>query len=228
MMTLPTALTTASTSRYKMLLAACMTLPLMTACVSTSKFEALQDENVALQKENAHLMEDGISMFEALILQDDEIEALNLEQKEMTAAFSSFIDEGVITLKMMSDGLHLTLPQDVLFSSGQTQLSVEGEKLIAEVAKELVDHEYQIVVTGNTDNVPVGAVLAKQYPSNWEVAGARAGSVVRLLEEHGVPADKLAAVSFGENRAVADNDSEDGRAQNRRIEIRLRPILNEV
>ena len=71
----------------------------------------------------------------------------------------------------------------------------------------------------------VGPVLAQRYPTNWELAAARATSVVRVMEAEGIPAEQLVAISFGETHSVASNDTEEGRAQNRRIEVRLRPVI---
>jgi chemotaxis protein MotB len=76
-------------------------------------------------------------------------------------------------------------------------------------------------VQGHTDNVPIHS---ERYPTNWELAGARASRVVRLLEENGVDPGRLWAVSHGEYAPVAPNDSNAGRAKNRRIEITLKPV----
>ena len=84
---------------------------------------------------------------------------------------------------------------------------------------------FQVIVGGYTDNVPVGKNLMAKYPTNWDLAAARAVEVVRVLENSGVPQEQLRAVSFGENMPIATNDSAEGRAQNRRIEIRLRPVV---
>jgi chemotaxis protein MotB len=116
------------------------------------------------------------------------------------------------------------MPGEVLFGSGSTQLTDSGREMLLKVSAKLKDASYQTVVAGFTDNVPIGGTLAQKYPSNWELAGARAARVVRLLEAGGVPSERLIAVSFGENEPVASNDDEEGRAQNRRIEIRLRPV----
>ena len=67
--------------------------------------------------------------------------------------------------------------------------------------------------------------MQAQFPSNWEVAGARAASVVRLMQAEGVPPAQLVAVSRGENQPIASNDTAEGRAQNRRIDVRIRPII---
>jgi chemotaxis protein MotB len=67
----------------------------------------------------------------------------------------------------------------------------------------------------------------KRYPTNWELAGARAASVVRLFAHSGLPAKRLLAVSMADVRPVTSNSTPEGRARNRRIEIRLRPISAE-
>ena len=66
--------------------------------------------------------------------------------------------------------------------------------------------------------------LKERYPTNWELAGARAASVVRLFAQSGIDGTRLSAVSRGDTRPVADNRTPQGRALNRRIEIRLRPM----
>ena len=81
----------------------------------------------------------------------------------------------------------------------------------------------QIDVVGNTDNVPIGPELAGRYPTNWELAGARAAIVVRYLQDAGVSPAQLAAVSNGQYHPVASNDTAAGRAQNRRTDLLIRP-----
>jgi chemotaxis protein MotB len=86
--------------------------------------------------------------------------------------------------------------------------------------KELTDF---IEIRGHTDDRRIHGSLAKRFPSNWELAAARAARVTRLLEQEGVPGDRLAAVSLGPNDPLVANDSPENRARNRRIEIRLKP-----
>jgi chemotaxis protein MotB len=105
------------------------------------------------------------------------------------------------------------------------ELKPEGLELLSELAEEIKLQPYQIAVLGFTDNVPVGPKMRAQFPSNWEVAGARAASVVRLLQAEGLPPAQLVAVSRGENQPIASNDTAEGRAQNRRIDVRIRPII---
>jgi chemotaxis protein MotB len=130
-------------------------------------------------------------------------------------------------MQLLADGLHIMLPHDVLFSSGSVKLKPEGMELLSELAEEIKLQPYQIAVLGFTDNVPVGPKMQAQFPSNWEVAGARAASVVRLMQAEGVPPAQLVVVSRGENQPIATNDTAEGRAQNRRIDVRIRPIIKD-
>lgn len=130
-----------------------------------------------------------------------------------------------ITIQQMQSGVSVNLPEAVLFDSGSALVKQTGETVLNKVGKELVDVPYQTIVGGFTDNVPISARLADKFPSNWDLAAARATSVVRILENVGVPKVRLVAVSLGENQPIASNDTAGGRAQNRRIEIRLRPVV---
>ena len=130
-----------------------------------------------------------------------------------------------ITIQQMQSGVSVNLPEAILFDSGSAVVKQSGEEVLNKVGKELVDVPYQTIVGGFTDNVPISARLADKFPSNWDLAAARATSVVRILESAGVPKVRLVAVSLGENQPIASNDTADGRAQNRRIEIRLRPVV---
>jgi chemotaxis protein MotB len=89
---------------------------------------------------------------------------------------------------------------------------------------QLKKSSHQILVIGHTDNKPIGPALVKHYPTNWELAGARAASVVRLFAHSGLPSKRLLAVSMADAQPVASNSTPEGRARNRRIEIRLRPV----
>ncbi len=97
--------------------------------------------------------------------------------------------------------------------------------LLKELVGALEGVPYQIVVIGHTDNVPIGPGLAKRYPSNWELAGARASGVVRIMVAEGVPPEQLLAISMSDTRPLAANDSPEGRKRNRRIEVRIRPVI---
>ncbi|MCI0507452.1 MAG: OmpA family protein [Gammaproteobacteria bacterium] len=147
--------------------------------------------------------------------------------EKLVNSLAAEVESRQITIQQMQSGVILNLPEAVLFDSGSSQVKQSGTKVLNKVARELLDVPYQTVVGGFTDNVPISKRLAQQFPSNWDLAAARATSVVRLLENSGVPKGRLVVVSLGENQPIASNDTAEGRAQNRRIEIRLRPVIIE-
>ena len=114
------------------------------------------------------------------------------------------------------------LTDDLLFASGQATLSGQATGLLGEIAQLLnIDETHPISVEGNTDNVPIHS---SQFPSNWELSTARAGSVVEFLIEHGVAASRLTAAGNADQRPVASDATAAGRARNRRVEIVMRRI----
>jgi chemotaxis protein MotB len=121
----------------------------------------------------------------------------------------------------------VNVAQDILFDSGSAEVDKSGTEILGRVAVQLKKSSHQILVIGHTDNKPIGPTLVKQYPTNWELAGARAASVVRLFANSGLPTKRLLAVSMADVKPVASNATPEGRARNRRIEIRLRPVTVE-
>lgn len=207
---------------------------LFAGCVTTKEYNAVVTQRDVLALENAELLSEtyavetvAIGLSAELDLAEHEIAMMQLEQEELADEIAVWAMQGAIKMQLLADGLHILLPHDVLFASGATELKSEGRKLLVELAAEISEQPYQIAVLGFTDNVPVAAQHRAQFPSNWEVAGARAASVVRLLEAEGVPSAQLVAVSQGENQPIASNDTAEGRAQNRRIDVRIRPIVME-
>jgi chemotaxis protein MotB len=120
----------------------------------------------------------------------------------------------------------IQLPQDVLFASGSATLSADGRSTLSQVASVLAtleDRSFQI--EGHTDNVPIATAA---FPSNWELSSARALSVVRVLIQGGVPAERLSGAGYGEYQPVASNDDPQSRRRNRRIEIVMLPNLDVI
>jgi chemotaxis protein MotB len=94
--------------------------------------------------------------------------------------------------------------------------------VLRKLGRRLNELSHSIEVRGHTDDIPI----AGRYPSNWELAAARASSVSRLLVDVGVDPARLTVVSRAEYEPIASNDTIEGRAKNRRIEIRLEPIAS--
>jgi chemotaxis protein MotB len=121
----------------------------------------------------------------------------------------------------LQGALHFTLQDDMLFKSGSYQLSRSGQDELARVAAQLGPNQQNpITVTGYTDNQPVGAGLKKMgIDSNDTLSQKRAEAVMNWLAQHGAKAEMMTAKGAGESNPVASNDTAEGRAQNRRVEI---------
>ena len=148
------------------------------------------------------------------------------EYNSMLKQLKSMIDSGKLKVRIVRNKMVIELPEAVLFASGSAKLKPDGVRVLAELGPVLASikgREFQ--VGGHTDNKPI---RTKRFPSNWELSGARALDVGKLLVEYGVPANRLSAAAYGDTQPVADNDTPEGRALNRRIEIALQPNLDEL
>ena len=199
----------------------------LAGCVSKEKYEALEKENADLRVENKQLNEGSLFLSGQLLDSDREVAVLEQQQSALSDDVSRWAAAGAVKMELLRSGLQITLPNEVLFATGSADLKLDGQKLLKELVDALQDVPYQIVVVGHTDNVPIGPELAKRYPTNWELAGARAASVVRLMAGEGIPPEQLLAVSMGDTRPIADNGTPEGRKLNRRIDVRIRPVVTQ-
>lgn len=146
--------------------------------------------------------------------------------KQLALKFQKMIDAGELKVALRNGRMVLQLPNDVLFDSGQTVIKPAGKQALTKIAtilRTISDRHFQ--VAGDTDNVPIATPL---FPSNWELSTRRAVEVVHFLVAQGMRPELLSAAGFGEFDPVASNDSSDGRAKNRRIEIALQPNIDEL
>ena len=152
--------------------------------------------------------------------QYDKLQALEKSLQKEVAADQVEIEE-------LENGIRVRMSSDLLYSEGSTELTPAGLHALDKVAPQLAQsaaQSFQIDIVGNTDNVPIGPELISRYPTNWELAAARASVVVRHLQAQGVNAGKLEAVSNGQYHPVASNDTTEGRAKNRRTDVEMRPM----
>ena len=120
--------------------------------------------------------------------------------------------------------LRLRISNEILFASGDAELTEQGLRLIADLAVILESMEETIAVEGHTDDVPIQTL---RFPSNWELSTARATRVVRHLVENGVDPVRLRATGYAETRPIADNSTLAGRALNRRVELTLENTIGD-
>ncbi len=117
-------------------------------------------------------------------------------------------------------GIKISVAATVLYPSGVAVLSDRGKVLLNKVAETLRDRkDINIIVAGHTDNVPISAQLVSRFPTNWELASIRSINVVHFLAEKGISEAQLESRSFSSYRPIRANDTEAGKAENRRIEL---------
>lgn len=118
--------------------------------------------------------------------------------------------------------LSVAVGDSILFAPGQAELNPRGQEVLSRVVASLGSlSDRRIRVEGHTDATPLTGQNAERFETNWELSTARATTVVRFLESHGIDGSRLVAIGHGPHRPVADNDSGRGRRRNRRIEIVL-------
>ena len=126
-------------------------------------------------------------------------------------------------VKRLQEAVKYTVNSDLLFPSGGWEISDAGKDVIAKMAKMLASEQQdKLVVNGYTDNAPIGPTLQKQgIDSNQMLSEKRADAVMQYMISQGVKPDLVSAQGFGETDPIAPNDTSQGRAQNRRVEITL-------
>lgn len=153
-----------------------------------------------------------------------ESEARVAEFKNLLSKFRTLIDAGKLKVRIVDGRMVVVLATDILFSSGSASLSKDGKVALSEVAQVLATIERRTFqVEGHTDSVPISTA---QFPSNWELAAARAITVLKSMTEAGMPAGRISAAAFADTRPVAPNETTEGKAQNRRIDIVIVPDLS--
>ncbi len=123
---------------------------------------------------------------------------------------------GMVKVEQNEMGAVITISDVVLFPPGDSRMTEDGLKIIRKIAIVLAQFQYHIQIAGHTDNTPISSAC---YPSNWELSASRACEVVRYLTQNGLDPTMLSAVGYGEFRPIDTNDTPEGRAQNRRVEI---------
>ena len=146
--------------------------------------------------------------------------------RKMLEKFQSMVESGKLKIKIVNNKMLVEMQSAILFPSGKAELSDEGKEALTEVAKILADiSDRKFQVAGHTDNVPI---KKRRFKSNWDLSSARAVAVVKHLIENGVQAENISAAGYAETQPAASNETEEGKAQNRRIEIVLQPNLDEL
>ncbi|KAA3604537.1 MAG: hypothetical protein DWQ01_22135 [Planctomycetota bacterium] len=185
--------------------------------------EALRRENLQLQRELSRLRREDASV---------QVETVRQELAELQRLSEALqaSNPGGIEALVGSQGPILRLDEGLLFASGSHQLSEQGQGLLQQLAGQLRDSfaggDYRVQVLGHTDDQPVQR-QAERYPKgNLQLSCARALEVADFLQRHGVPESWISVAGFGPWQPVASHGDEQGRKQNRRVEILVLPALD--
>lgn len=183
---------------------------------------SLQNHILALEEKNEAL-QDKANALECR--RKEEILAMRGTYESLLENMESEIEKGKITITQLKGKLKVNMLDEILFDSGKTTIKPQGVEVLDRVGKILLNvKDRAISIEGHTDNVPIGVELSKKYPTNWELSAARATTVARYLQEKiGINPGVLSATGYGEYQPIASNETEEGKARNRRIEVVLIP-----
>ncbi|HOW56533.1 MAG TPA: OmpA family protein [Smithellaceae bacterium] len=184
-----------------------------TIAESRTKVADLEAENKKLKENVAQLQ-----------VKSEKVEQESNTYKELMQEMKGEIAQGQIAITELKGKLTMDVVDKILFASGESAVKKEGLavlKRVVDILKNVKDKNIRI--EGHTDNVKITSRLAKVYPTNWELASARAINVAKYLQQQGIDPEILSATSFGEYQPLADNSTPEGRAKNRRIAIILLP-----
>lgn len=148
--------------------------------------------------------------------------AENSQLEEARKKMQEYIEENhledQLSTEMAEEGLMIRIKERALFPSGSAQLVGQAQSIVPVVAGMLASLPERVVISGHTDNVPINTA---QYPSNWELSASRAMNLMKavLASEKSLNPARFSAIGYSEYRPIADNKTDAGRQQNRRVEI---------
>ncbi len=136
-----------------------------------------------------------------------------------------------VDVQVLKGVVYISLADNMLYKSGSYEINDRAQETLSKIAKIIMDYkDYDVLIEGNTDNVPVNtaAPSMKNIRNNWDLSALRASSVVQYLIDHfGVAPKRLTAGGRGEFNPVASNDTELGKQRNRRTQIIITPKLDQ-
>ena len=147
----------------------------------------------------------------------------------LVAGLKQQLDSQEASIEEYRQKLKVSFVDRILFGFSQLRISPEGKAALDQLAVVLADvPERKISIIGHADSVPVASKFQYRFPSNWELSSARAAAVARyLLKQEDLEPSRIEVVGMSHYQPIADNDTEEGRTKNRRVEIILTPEKNQ-
>ena len=150
----------------------------------------------------------------------EEAKKAELAEDKLKIALKQEIGEGLVNVDREDDKVIITVGSAGAFKSGSAELTNKAREIMSKIAEQNKKGRSEILVMGHTDNVPL--TFGSNYRDNWDLAAARSASVVQQLSRNNtLDPKRMKAISYGETRPVESNDTSQGRAKNRRIEIEI-------
>lgn len=150
----------------------------------------------------------------------DELE----QEREVRAVLEGEVEELEQRIEELRDKLTVDMVERIHFKTGSAHISDENRRKLEAIVQRLqADRNKTIRIIGHTDDQMIIPDFPRIYASNWELSVHRATHVVRVLEEKGIASERMQAVGMSKFHPMASNDTEEGMAQNRRVEIFLVP-----
>jgi chemotaxis protein MotB len=154
------------------------------------------------------------------VQQNQQLLYLNGTYQQLNQSLQAEVAGNQVQIRQLQNRLEVTMVNDILYPEGGWELSQQGQQELNKIVPVLQGVAgKQIVIQGYTDNLPILPPLAERFPSNWALSAARSVSVVTYMVAQGIDPNQLSAVAFGQYHPIASNDTPEGRAQNRRINI---------
>jgi len=188
---------------------------LFTGCSNKKAIEQKDAQITALQDELDQLEGE---------LQDERARTQQL-QNDLDGALSDLRTKEQVWMQEKEGLTQITLEGEVIFSTGSTRLTSQGQEILDRIWEVLQNYpERTVMIEGHTDNVQISPRFQERYRSNWELSSARANSVLHYVtKKYGLDPQRIGAAGYGEYRPIASNDTDDGRAMNRRVVITVGP-----
>ena len=194
------------------------------------KLQASYTENVAQGNVNISTLVDEINASNKFIKQlvDAKSKSDSLNQALTNKLTRSLTREEMndVDVQVLKGVVYISLADNMLYKSGSYEIGDRAGETLSKIAKIITDYkDYDVLVEGNTDNVPISQ---KNIRNNWDLSALRASSVVQALQnQYGVDPKRLTAAGRGEYNPLADNATEKGRQRNRRTQIIITPKLDQ-
>jgi len=192
-----------------------------------AKEQALADENQRLEKLKMELQNRSNRVAELEKVISDKDAAMTALKDAISKALTDFEGKG-LTIEQRDGKVYVSMENKLLFSSGSWAVGTEGRRAVQQLGTVLgINPDIAVLIEGHTDNVPYQG--NGQIAGNWDLSTKRATAIVTILRENAsINAENLTAAGRGEFAPVATNDTPEGKAKNRRIEVILTPKLDEL